>query len=73
MIVTHCKLDLFKVLDIKVLFVCFVRQKLFAVHLNFNNGISHLQQVKEVRTCVSHSFDSLIAHLGLLHGGKFIR
>ena len=27
-----------------------------------------LQQVMEVRTCVLHSFDSLIEHLGLLCG-----
>ena len=37
------------------------------------NGISHLQQVMEVSTCVLHSFDSLIAHFGLLHGGKSVR
>ena len=35
-IVTHCKLDLLKVLDIKVLFACFMGQKLFAVHVIFD-------------------------------------
>ena len=36
MIVTHCELDFFEVLDIKVPFACLVRQKLFVVHLNFD-------------------------------------
>ena len=35
-IVTHCKLDLLKVLDIKVPFACLMGQKLFAVHLIFD-------------------------------------
>ena len=35
-IVTHCRLDLLKVLNIKVLFACVMGQKLFAVHLMFD-------------------------------------
>ena len=36
MIVTHCELDLFEGLDIKVPFAHLMGQKLFAVHLNFD-------------------------------------
>ena len=35
-IVIHCRLDLLKVLNIKVLFACVVGQKLFAVCLMFD-------------------------------------
>ena len=35
-IVTHCRLDLLEVLDIKVLFAHFMGQKLFVVCLIFN-------------------------------------
>ena len=75
-IVTHCRLDLLEVLDIEVPFAHVVGQKLFVVCLIFDlRGKWNLAfaTVMEVRTCVLHNFDSLIAHLGLLCGGKSIR
>ena len=74
--VTHCRLALLEVLNIKVPAACVVGPKLFAVHLIFDcrgSRPSHLQQVMEVKTCVFHSFDSLIAYFRLLCGGKSFR
>ena len=75
-IVTHCGLDLLKVLNIKVPFAHVMGQKLFAVHLIFDcrgKWTFAFATSDGSENMFLHSFDSLIEYFGLLHGRKSIR
>ena len=74
--VTHCGLDLLKVLNIKVPFAHVMGQKLFVGHLIFDcrgKWTFAFATNYGSETFVLHGFDSLIAYFELLHGGKSIR